>query len=257
MEQERIRELLERVSRGEVSTDEALRQLQMAPIDRLGFANVDLHRALRCGFPEVIYGPGKTTDEIVEIAGRLIDAGQSVLVTRVDREVREAMIRIAPDAEYHERARMVTVRMTKPDDARPGVTVVSAGTSDRAVAEEAIVTSEMMGNVVRSIFDVGIAGVHRLLEHREPLLDSRVIVVVAGMEGALPSLVAGLVACPVIGVPTSTGYGAGAGGQAALLAMLNSCASGLTVVNIDNGFGAGYAASLVNRRAEMPQKRRA
>ena len=256
MEQQQIRELLERVSRGEATIDEALRQLQLAPFDRLGFANVDLHRALRCGFPEVIYGPGKTTDEIVEIASRLIEARQSVLITRVDREVHEAMARIAPEAEYHERARMVTLRMTKPDEARPGVTVVSAGTSDRAVAEEAIVTAEMMGNVVRAIFDVGIAGVHRLLEHRELLLDSRVIVVVAGMEGALPSLVAGLVACPVIGVPTSTGYGAGAAGQAALLAMLNSCASGLTVVNIDNGFGAGYAASLINRESEVRQTRR-
>ena len=250
MERERIRDLLERVSRGKATIDEALNELRLAPLDGLGFANVDLHRALRCGFPEVIYGPGKTTEEIVEIAGRLRDAEQPVLITRVGPEVHEALASKAPAAVYHPRARLVTLRMGAPDDPRPGVTVVSAGTSDRAVAEEAIVTAEFMGNEVQTIFDVGIAGLHRLLEYREALFGSRVIVAVAGMEGALPSLVAGLTTCPVIGVPTSIGYGAGAKGEAALLAMLNSCASGLTVVNIDNGFGAGYAAAMINRLAD-------
>ena len=247
VERERIRELLGRVSRGESSIQDALDELRLAPLERLGFATVDLQRAVRCGFPEVIYGPGKTTEEIVEIARRLHEAGQTVLVTRVDAEVHRALARLVPEAEYHARARAVTVRRPGADEGRPGVTVVTAGTADRAVAEEAIVTADLMGNAVHAIFDVGIAGLHRVLEHREALLGSRVIVVVAGMEGALPSLVAGLTDCPVIGVPTSTGYGAGAKGEAALLAMLNSCAAGLTVVNIDNGFGGGFAAGLINR----------
>jgi NCAIR mutase (PurE)-related protein len=247
VDREKIRKVLESVSSGEASVEAALDELRLAPLERLEFATVDLHRALRRGFPEVIYGPGKTTEEIVEIARCLYEAGQTVLVTRVDPEVHEAMIQLAPEAEYHPRARAVTIRSTTPSPARPGVSVVTAGTSDRGVADEAIVTAEIMGNEVRRIFDVGIAGVHRLLEHRDAILNSRVIVAVAGMEGALPSIVAGITDCPVIGVPTSVGYGAGAKGEAALLAMLNSCSAGLTVVNIDNGFGAGYAAALINR----------
>jgi NCAIR mutase (PurE)-related protein len=247
MDREQVRQLLERVREGALSVDDALDRMRHAHIDQLEFATVDLHRAMRRGFPEVIFGPGKTPEEAAEIAKRLLEAGQSVLVTRAGPEIHAAVRKVAPEAVYHERARAVTVRGGGPAEARPGVTVITAGTSDRGVAEEAIVTAEMMGNEVRRIFDVGVAGVHRLLEHREALLDSNVIVVVAGMDGALPSLVAGLTGCPVIGVPTSTGYGAGAKGEAALLAMLNSCASGLTVVNIDNGFGAGYAAGLVNR----------
>jgi NCAIR mutase (PurE)-related protein len=247
VDREKIRKLLERVSRGESSVASALDELRLEPVERLEFASVDLHRAVRRGFPEVIYGPGKTTDEIVEIARRLHGAGQAVLVTRVGPEVHEGLLQIAAEAEYHPRARAATIRSTTADPARPGITVITAGSSDRNVAEEAIVTAELMGNEVRRVFDVGIAGIHRLLEHREALLSSRVIVAVAGMEGALPSIVAGLTDCPVIGVPTSTGYGAGARGEAALLAMLNSCSAGLTVVNIDNGFGAGYAAGLVNR----------
>jgi NCAIR mutase (PurE)-related protein len=250
MDRERVKQLLTRVQAAEVSIDEALDELRLAHVDQLGFATVDLHRAMRRGFPEVIFGPGKTTEETVEIARRLHGAGQTVLVTRVGPEVHAALRKLAPEAVYHPRARAVSIRSGEAGKARPGVTVMTAGTSDRGVADEAIVTAELMGNEVRKIFDVGVAGVHRLLEHREALVQSKVIVVVAGMDGALPTLVAGLTGCPVIGVPTSTGYGAGAKGQAALLAMLNSCAAGLTVVNIDNGFGAGYAAGLINRARE-------
>lgn len=245
MERDAIRKLLQQVRLGETDVDQALLQLKLNPIDRLGFAEVDLHRAIRRGHPEAIFGPGKTADEIVAIAGRLIQAGQSVIVTRVEPDVAAAVRKGVKDIEYHERARMLTLPVGRRSAPRPGVTVISAGTSDRAVADEAILTAEMMGSAVRSIFDVGVAGLHRLLAHRERLAEAKVLVVVAGMDGALASVVSGMVDCPVIGVPTSTGYGAGAGGQAALLAMLNSCASGLTVVNIDNGFGAGYAASTI------------
>ncbi len=247
MEREGIRRLLERVRQGELAVEAALDELRLAPLTELGFATLDLHRAVRRGFPEVVYGPGKTPGEIAEIAGRLVEAGQPVLITRVEAEVLAPVREIAPHAVHHARARAITISGPQAGAGRPGITVISAGTSDRAVAEEAIVTAEMMGNAVQRIFDVGIAGVHRLLERRDALLAARVIVVVAGMEGALPSLVAGITDCPVIGVPTSTGYGAGARGEAALLAMLNSCAGGLTVVNIDNGYGAGFAAGLINR----------
>jgi len=255
VERERIRGLLERLRDGELSVDETIERLRLVPLARLGFATVDLHRALRRGFPEVIFGTGKEPEEIVEIARQLRDAGQSVLVTRTVEEVHAALVKLDPAAVWHPLARAVTIRSKPAAKGRPGVTVLTAGTSDRRVAEEAIVTAEIMGNEVRRIFDVGVAGVHRLLEHREVLADSRVLVVVAGMEGALPSVVAGLTDCPVIGVPTSTGYGAGAKGEAALLAMLNSCAGGLTVVNIDNGFGAGYAAALINRPVRKTGKK--
>ncbi len=250
MTREQIETLLEQVRNGELSVGQALEQLRAAPLAELDFAMVDLQRALRRGFPEVVYGPGKTTDEIFEIAQTLYSAGQPLLITRVGPEVHVAVQKIAEDAVYHPRARAVTLRRGKPTQGRPGVTVMTAGTSDRSVAEEAIVTAEMMGCEVRRVFDVGIAGIHRLLSRREALLESTVIIVVAGMEGALPSIVAGLTDCPVIGVPTSTGSGVGGQGKAALLAMLNSCAGGLTVVNVDNGFGAGYAAALINRPSE-------
>jgi len=245
MTREQIETLLQRVHKGELSVDQALEQLRMAPLAELGFATVDLQRAVRRGFPEVVYGPGKSTAEIAEIAQRLCGAGQPLLITRVGPEAHKAVQEFAKDAVYHPLARAVTLRAGQPIQGRPGVTVMTAGTSDRPVAEEAIVTAEMLGCQVRRVFDVGIAGLHRLLSQREALLDSRVIIVVAGMEGALPSIVAGLTDCPVIGVPTSTGSGFGGHGEAALLAMLNSCAGGLTVVNVDNGFGAGYAAALI------------
>jgi NCAIR mutase (PurE)-related protein len=195
-----------------------------------------------------VFGEGKTADEIVGIIDRLHRAEQTVLVTRVTPEAFRAVSERFPRARYHERARALVLDRRRRRAARPGVVVMTAGTSDIGVAEEAAITAEVMGNRVQRIYDVGVAGIHRLIAHKQALLGARVIVVVAGMEGALPSVVAGLTDCPVIGVPTSTGYGAGGGGQAALLAMLNSCASGVTVVNIDNGFGAGYAAALVNRR---------
>jgi hypothetical protein len=247
VERDEIRRILRSVREGGLAIEEALDRLRLLPLERLGFATLDLQRAVRRGFPEVIFGPGKDVDEIVGIAGRMVEARQTVLVTRVGPEVHEALQELDSRAVYHPKARAVTLPCGPSRTPKPGISVFTAGTSDRGVAEEAIVTAEAMGNEVRRAFDVGIAGLHRLLEHREALLESNVVVVVAGMEGALPSLVAGLTDCPVIGVPTSTGYGLGAKGEAALMAMLNSCAAGLTVVNIDNGFGAGYAAALINR----------
>jgi NCAIR mutase (PurE)-related protein len=247
VDRDRVRKLLQRIRSGDLGVDQALDLLRVAPIESLDFATLDLHRAVRRGFPEVVYGQGKTPEQIVEIVRRLSAAGQTVLVTRVGPEAHAAVQAALPRAAYNPLARTLTLRQGRRGKGRPGVTVVTAGTSDRPVAEEAIVTAGVMGNDVLAIHDVGVAGVHRVLAHRDALMRSRVIVVVAGMEGALPSLVAGMTDCPVIGVPTSTGYGAGGQGKAALLAMLSSCAGGLTVVNIDNGFGAGYAAALINQ----------
>ena len=247
MEREALRRLLEAVRKGRVGVGEALERLRRGPVEDLGFAAVDLHRALRRGFPEVVYGAGKTIGQIGAIVGRLAAAGQTVLVTRVGPDVHRALAARFPRIRYHAEARALVLHAGRRRPGRPGIVVMSAGTSDLPVAEEAAVTAEVMGNRVRRVYDVGVAGLHRLMAHREAMLTARVIVVAAGMEGALPSVVGGLVDCPVIGVPTSTGYGAGAGGQAALLAMLNSCASGVAVVNIDNGFGAGYLAASINR----------
>lgn len=246
MERDDLKRILDRVRSGRLSVGRALERIRQSPVEELGFATLDLHRAVRRGFPEVVFGEGKTEEQIVAITVRLHQAGQTVLVTRVGPEVHQAVAGVIPKAEYHSLARALVVRRGRGRRGRSGILVVTAGTSDIGVAEEAALTAELMGNHVERVYDVGVAGLHRLMEHREKLLGARVIVVVAGMEGALPSVVAGLTDCPVIGVPTSTGYGAGARGEAALLAMLNSCASGLTVVNIDNGYGAGYAAGLVN-----------
>jgi NCAIR mutase (PurE)-related protein len=248
MDRDRMKKLLNAVRAKKIGVAEAMDQLRGMPLDDLGFAKVDLHRAVRRGFPEVVYGEGKTLEQIVAIVGRLMRAKQTVLVTRVDSDVYEAVAEIAPKAEFHQHARAVVVRAGRRKAGRSGVVVIAAGTADLPAAEEAALTAELMGNRVERIHDVGVAGIHRLTPHRETLLKARVIIVVAGMEGALPSVIAGLTDCPVVGVPTSTGYGAGGEGEAALLAMLNSCAAGLTVVNIDNGFGAGYAAALINRR---------
>ena len=249
MDRQRLKKMLQQVRSGKIGVEKALEQLRMLPVDDLGFASVDTHRALRRGFPEVIYGPGKTAPQIVEIVRSLGRAGQTVLVTRVGPEICEAVRQAEPKAEYHEMARAVVVRKGRRRSGRSGVVVVTAGTADIPVAEEAALTAELMGQRVTRVRDVGVAGIHRLVIHRQTLADARVIVAVAGMEGALPSVIAGLTDCPIIGVPTSTGYGAGAGGYAALLAMLNSCAAGLTVVNIDNGFGAGFAAAMINRQS--------
>ena len=239
-------QLLGQLQAGEVSLKRVLQAFQAAPVVDLKFAQVDTHRALRKGFPEVIFGAGKTPGQVVRIAAQIYEREERVLVTRVTEEHARAVRRRFKRAVYHEAARCLTLEK-RPLPRRPGtVAVLCAGTSDVPVAEEAAVTAEIMGNEVRRIYDVGVAGLHRLLSRLDSLGESNVIIAVAGMEGALPSVVAGLVAKPVIAVPTSVGYGASFGGITALLAMLNSCASGVTVVNIDNGFGAGYAASQIN-----------
>ena len=226
-----------------------MRAFQAAPLADLGFAQVDLHRSLRKNFPEVIYGEGKTPDQVAKIAVQIIKREQRLLVTRIGKEQARAVRKKLKQAVYHELARCVTLER-QPLAKRAGtIAVLAAGTSDLPVAEEAAITADIMGNRVERIYDVGVAGLHRLLNRLEAIQSANVIVAVAGMEGALPSVVAGLVSKPVIAVPTSVGYGASLGGLAALLAMLNSCGSGLTVVNINNGFGAGYAASQINALA--------
>ena len=238
--------LLNGFRQGRVPRDQVLRAFQQAPIADLGFAQVDTHRALRKGFPEVVFGSGKTPDQIVKIAAKLWEREQRLLLTRITPEHTRALRRKFPEAVFHEVARCCTLERRRLPK-RPGViAVLSAGTSDLPVAEEAAVSADIMGNRVERIYDVGVAGLHRLLARGEQILKANILIVVAGMEGALPSVVAGLVRRPVIAVPTSIGYGASFGGVAALLGMLNSCGSGVTVVNIDNGFGAGYAASQIN-----------
>lgn len=260
MERERMRALLERVRRGRLDVDEALDALRRDPVRRLGFAAVDLDRAVRRGAPEAVYAPGKTPEQVVSIARELHAAGQTVLATRVDAD-QVAAFRVAfPAAEHRAEARALVLpapgRRRRAASARgPAVAVVSAGTSDGPVAEEAALTAELMGQRVERLFDVGAAGLHRLLEHGEALLDAGAIVVAAGMDGVLPTVVAGLVDVPVVGLPTSTGYGTGAGGEAALRTMLNACSPGVTVVNVDNGYGAGYAAATINRLRGERRKR--
>ncbi len=243
-------QLLEKFRAGGVGRDKVLEAFQAATVVDLGFAQVDTHRALRKGFPEVIFGAGKTPVQVVKIAAKLLEHDQNVLATRLTPEHAHALKKKFKRAVHHELARCVTIEK-KPLPKRPGSIVVAcAGTSDLPVAEEAAVTAEIMGNRVERVCDVGVAGVHRLLNRLETIRGANVVIVVAGMEGALPSVVGGLVSKPVIAVPTSVGYGASFGGLAALLGMLNSCASGVTVVNIDNGFGAGYAASQMNALAD-------
>jgi len=215
--------------------------------DDLGFARVDIDRARRNGFPEVILGVGKTPAQVAAIAERLVSHGQALLVTRTTPEAFAAVRAAVPGATFHETARAITFRQGEIPPGKGTVLIVCAGTSDLPVAEEAAVTAELMGNTIDRLYDVGVAGIHRLLREQTRLEDARVVIVVAGMEGALPSVVGGLVDCPVIAVPTSIGYGASFGGLAALLAMLNTCAAGVVVVNIDNGFGAGYSAALIAR----------
>jgi pyridinium-3,5-biscarboxylic acid mononucleotide synthase len=242
--------LLDGFRAGKIPREKVLHAFQAAPVADLGFAKVDTHRALRKNFPEVIFGAGKTPEQIVKIAAKLAEHGQPVLATRVNADHVRALKKEFKRAVHHSLARCVTIE-DKPLPKRAGfIAVVCAGTSDLPVAEEAALTADIMGNRVERIHDVGVAGLHRMLAKLELLQRANVLVVVAGMEGALPSVVAGLVAKPVIAVPTSVGYGASFGGIAALLAMLNSCASGVTVVNIDNGFGAGYAASQINALAQ-------
>lgn len=247
-----LQDLLERVARGDVDVatarDSLLDALRSRPFENLGFARVDHHRSVRQGFPEVVLGLGKTPAQIAAIASEIVTRGSTLLVTRANHEAYEAVRAAVPDATYYADARIVALRQQDVSKGKGTVLVAAAGTSDIPVAEEAGVTAELMGNDVTRLYDVGVAGLHRLLDARATLESARVIIVVAGMEGALPSVVSGLVDAPVIAVPTSIGYGASFGGIAALLGMLNSCASGVSVVNIDNGFGAAAIASLINHR---------
>jgi pyridinium-3,5-biscarboxylic acid mononucleotide synthase len=245
-----IRELLEAVSKGKLSPETAMERLKHLPFEDIGFAKVDHHRALRQGFAEVVFGKGKTPRQVSEIVRAMVEkksSRQNVLVTRADEKMFAAVKRVSRAAAFHALSRAITIERSKVITGKGTIVVVSAGTSDIPVAEEAVLTARMMGNRVDEVYDVGVAGIHRLLDHRGKLNEARVIVCVAGMEGALPSVVGGLVGVPVIAVPTSTGYGASFGGVAALLGMLNSCASNVTVVNIDNGFGAACVASCINR----------
>ena len=252
MNSEALRKLFEQVRKKSISPDEAVEKLRHLPFEDLGFAKLDHHRALRQGMPEVIFAQGKTPNQVAGIFTRLAEHNGNVLATRASEEQYEAVLASLRDGsaqpEYRPLARAIVLQRDRKRHGKGIIVVVSAGTSDIPVAEEAVVTAELMGNNVQHIYDVGVAGIHRLLAHRGALAKARVIVVCAGMEGALPSVVGGLVGVPVIAVPTSVGYGAAFGGLAALLGMMNSCASNVSVVNIDNGFGAGYVASLINRR---------
>ena len=243
-----LRTLFDQVRKGLLSPDEAVEKLRHLPFEDLGFAKVDHHRALRQGMPEVIFGQGKTPRQVADIFSRLAKHGGNVLATRATDDQYAAVVAKVKSAEYRPLARAITLKRDRKRYGKGVIAVVSAGTSDIPVAEEAVVTAEMMGNTVQHIYDVGVAGIHRLLAHRAALSKARVIIVCAGMEGALPSVVGGLVGVPVVAVPTSIGYGAAFEGLAALLGMMNSCASNVSVVNIDNGFGAGYVASLINRK---------
>ena len=247
MNAEAIRKIFEEVRKGKLLPDEAVQRLRHLPFEDLGFAKVDHHRALRAGMPEVIFGEGKTPTQVAQIFSRLAKHGGNILATRTTRQQFAAVKKKAPKAEYRELARAVVLWRERKKYGKGTIAVVSAGTSDIPVAEEAVVTAELMGNDVERLYDVGVAGIHRLLANRGALTRARVVVVCAGMEGALPSVVGGLIGVPVIAVPTSVGYGAAFKGLAALLGMMNSCASNVSVVNIDNGFGAGYVASLINR----------
>ncbi len=250
MNESDLRTLLEAVKSGKLSLDHAVRDLRELPFEDLGFAKVDHHRSLRQGFPEVIFGRGKTTPQIAGIVRGMLrkKSSHNILITRTNAKTYAAVRKLARNAKFHEDCGAIAIERSNHVTGAGLILIVTAGTSDIPVAEEALATARIMGNRAEAIYDVGVAGLHRLLEHRSRLTEARVIIVVAGMEGALPSVVGGLVAAPVIAVPTSTGYGSSFGGLTALLGMLNSCASNVSVVNIDNGFGAGCVASTINRK---------
>ena len=252
MDLKEIEKLLRAVKSGEVEASEAARRINNLHFEDIGYARVDHGRSARQGFPEVVFGSGKTREQVVGIVERLVRHAPNVLVTRTDEGTFGEVRNVVTDAEWHEMARMIRIRRDRTERGTGEITVVTAGTSDIPIAEESALTAEAMGNRVQRIWDAGVAGIHRILAERELLQRSRVVIVAAGMEGALPSVVGGLVSVPVVAIPTSIGYGASFGGVAALLGMLNSCASNVTVVNIDNGFGAGFVASLINRRWEAP-----
>ena len=249
MKESDIAEILAAHADQKISVEEATEQIKKLSFEDIGYARVDHARAARQGFPEVIFGQGKTKEQIVGIFEKLADRAPNVLITRTTAEVFGEIRNIHTEAEWHEAAKLIRLRRDETELGAGEIAVVTAGTSDIPVAEEAALTAETMGNSVKRIWDAGVAGIHRILSEREMLQSSRVVIVAAGMEGALPSVVGGLVKVPVIAVPTSVGYGASFGGITALLGMLNSCASNVTVVNIDNGFGAGFVASLINRRS--------
>ncbi|MDD5722539.1 MAG: nickel pincer cofactor biosynthesis protein LarB [Syntrophales bacterium] len=247
MNKEKIKKLLEAVKENKMSIDSAARMLKDLPFKDLGFAKIDNHREIRTGYPEIIYCAGKTEEQVVIIVREMLKMGSSILGTRADKKVYEAVKAMCPEAEYHDVANIITIRKKEVELTDSYIVVVTAGTSDIPVAEEAAITAQMLGNRVERVFDVGVAGIHRLFASLDIITGANVVIAVAGMEGALASVVGGLVDKPVIAVPTSVGYGASFGGLSALLSMLNSCASGTAVVNIDNGFGAGYLASMINK----------
>ncbi|MCT8975762.1 nickel pincer cofactor biosynthesis protein LarB [Clostridium sp. CX1] len=247
MDLKETRELLEKIKNGNLTVDEGIKKLQDLPFKDLGYAKVDNHRELRVGYPEVIYCAGKTPEQVSGIVSFMLTKGCNILGTRATEEVFQAVRDVCPEAEYSREAKVITIKNKDMKTSDTYIAVVTAGTSDIPVAEEAAITAEIFGTKVERIYDVGVAGIHRLLDRLDVIREAKVIIVAAGMEGALASVVGGLVDKPVIGVPTSVGYGASFGGVSALLTMLNSCASGVSVVNIDNGFGAGYLASMINR----------
>ncbi|NQU66198.1 MAG: nickel pincer cofactor biosynthesis protein LarB [SAR324 cluster bacterium] len=253
MNEAQIRALLERLKADEIDINDTVAQLKNLPYEDLGFAMIDHHRSLRKGHPETIFAAGKTPGQVRAIAEKMLGKSCNVLITRADRATYLAVQDLAKQTEYHEMAKLVTIQQSAVAMTQSCILVMSAGTSDLPVCEEAAITAEMMGNRVERLYDVGVAGIHRLLNNRHRIEEASVLVVVAGMDGALPSVTAGLTNKPVIAVPTSVGYGASFGGLAALLTMLNSCACGVTVVNIDNGYGAGYAAAVINQIAEKAQ----
>ena len=250
MDREKIRELLENVKAGKTGIDEALRALKSFPYKDLGYAKIDTHRDLRRGFPEVILCRGKTIEQIEKIVESLSSETDFIMATKADKAAYEAIRKVKKDAVYYETAHIVLIGKARKKKSTKTILVITAGTSDIPIAEEAVVTAEIMGNAVDRVYDIGVAGVHRLLDNSEKLFDANVIVVVAGMEGALASIIGGMVDSPVIAVPTSVGYGSSFEGLAALLSMLNCCAPGVVTVNIDNGFGAGYFASFINHMGE-------
>lgn len=252
MDLSELAKLLDAYKRGELETSAAVTRIKNLHFEDIGFARVDHSRATRIGFPEVVFGEGKTRAQVVGIVERLVQRSPNILVTRTDEGTFGEIRNVITDAEWHEAARLVRIQRDRTNLGVGPIAVVTAGTSDIPVAEEAALTAETMGNTVERVWDAGVAGIHRVLAERSLLQRARVVVVAAGMEGALPSVVGGLVGVPVVAIPTSIGYGASFGGVAALLGMLNSCASNVTVVNIDNGFGAGFVASLVNRRWTVP-----
>lgn len=253
MDEKHLRDLIKEIQSGQIGLEAALHQLRKLPFEDLGFAKIDNHRCIRTGVPEVIFSQGKTIEQIQGIVERISQNHHNIMATRASRQVFEGIQKVVNASEYHEMARIVVIN-PRPVEKVGNVAVICAGTSDIPVTEEAAVTAEVLGNRVKRVYDVGVAGIHRLLQVYDEFCQANVAVVVAGMEGALASVVGGLVSCAVIGVPTSVGYGASFGGLAALLGMLNSCASGVSVVNIDNGFGAGYQANLINKIAVSTEK---